>query len=227
MCERRQFAAKLGRMAREGHAGITGGGEDLEICYAQSAKMPDGAEDAQIGDIRDAYLRQLRKSADIDVMRMSTTCGPHKDDLLFRLDGRNIRVYGSQGQQRTAALALKIAQVGVMREETGHLPVLLLDDVMSELDSARQAHIPLSTWDAQAIITCTGRESAPAFGRPVAGGDAELGESDKSGESANGTDSDGGAEEAGEAGGAREAEEAGHGGRVYFFVSGGTVRREC
>jgi DNA replication and repair protein RecF len=257
MHERRQFALKLGSMARAGHAAITGGGEDLEIGYAQSVKMPgDGAGDSGsagvgagigagvgIGDIRDAYLQQLRKSADIDIMRMSTTYGPHKDDLSFRLDGRNIRVYGSQGQQRTAALALKMAQVGVMREETGHLPVLLLDDVMSELDSARQARMPLGAWEAQAVITCTDRDGgSPAFGPATpagatgpagaaVAGPAETVDTAGAEDTAVATRVERAAETAAavtkavENGGATDGTAAG-GGRAYFFVSGGTVRRE-
>jgi DNA replication and repair protein RecF len=226
-------------------SGAAGGGAGAQAGAGTGAGWaPRGAGDAgyagAIAAIRDAYLQQLRKSADVDIMRMSTTYGPHKDDLSFRLDGRNIRVYGSQGQQRTAALALKMAQIGVMEEETGFSPVLLLDDVMSELDSARQAQVPLGAGRAQAMITCTDRERVPAFGRlsGAARGEAEDAEKAARGEAAKAEkaghgaatklaagDGSGDSNSCGSSngnGGTRGAEAA----PVFICVSGGSARRE-
>lgn len=87
-----------------------------------------------------------------------TSCGPHRDDLSFLINGVDIRRYGSQGQQRTAALSLKLAEIGMIREKTGDTPVLLLDDVLSELDSDRQRYLLSSIQDIQTLITCTGVE---------------------------------------------------------------------
>ena len=88
---------------------------------------------------------------------MRTSIGPHRDDLVFLLNGRELSAYGSQGQQRTAVLALKLSEIQFIREETGENPVLLLDDVMGELDaSRRQALISyVEEHDVQTIITST------------------------------------------------------------------------
>ena len=88
---------------------------------------------------------------------MATQYGPHKDDITCTINGRNTRIYGSQGQQRTAALALKMAQVDVMTAEIGETPVLLLDDVMSELDAGRRLNISTNMKNSQTFITGTER----------------------------------------------------------------------
>ena len=85
-----------------------------------------------------------------------TEVGPHRDDILFMINGVDIRKYGSQGQQRTTALSLKLAEIELVKEITGDSPILLLDDVLSELDSNRQNYLLNSINDVQTIITCTG-----------------------------------------------------------------------
>ena len=95
-------------------------------------------------------------SYDNDLRLGSTTKGPHRDDLRFDLGGVDLRKFGSQGQQRTAALSLKLSEVTMMEKETGEKPVLLLDDVLSELDSRRQKDLLGSLSDTQTMITCTG-----------------------------------------------------------------------
>ena len=85
-----------------------------------------------------------------------TSVGPHRDDFSFIVNGLDIRKYGSQGQQRTAALSLKLSEIEIVKKLTGHVPVLLLDDVLSELDSKRQNYLLGSIGDIQTIITCTG-----------------------------------------------------------------------
>ena len=85
-----------------------------------------------------------------------TEVGPHRDDILFVINGVDIRKYGSQGQQRTTALSLKLAEIELVKEITGDNPILLLDDVLSELDSNRQNYLLNSINDVQTIITCTG-----------------------------------------------------------------------
>ena len=82
--------------------------------------------------------------------------GPHRDDFSFVVDGIDIRKYGSQGQQRTAALSLKLSEIEIVKKITGHVPVLLLDDVLSELDNNRQNYLLSTIGDIQTIITCTG-----------------------------------------------------------------------
>ena len=87
---------------------------------------------------------------------MTTNVGPHRDDLKFSIDGVDIRKYGSQGQQRTCALSLKLSEIKVVEDTIDDKPVLLLDDVLSELDSTRQNFLLNSLYDTQTIITCTG-----------------------------------------------------------------------
>ncbi len=88
-------------------------------------------------------------------MKMSGT-GPHRDDFLFMVGNVDIRKFGSQGQQRTAALSLKLAEIELVRQSIGDEPVLLLDDVLSELDSSRQNYLLDCIKDIQTVITCTG-----------------------------------------------------------------------
>ena len=84
-----------------------------------------------------------------------TSVGPHRDDLLLTLDGMDVRAYGSQGQQRTSALSLKLAELTIMKEATGEWPVLLLDDVMSELDPGRRRQLLSRLRGIQTLVTCT------------------------------------------------------------------------
>lgn len=88
----------------------------------------------------------------------STNVGPHRDDLCFTNQEMDLRKYGSQGQQRTCALALKLAEIEIVKQMTGDFPVLLLDDVLSELDRSRQNYLLDSIHDIQTIVTCTGLE---------------------------------------------------------------------
>ena len=87
-----------------------------------------------------------------------TSVGPHRDDFVFQINGNDARKYGSQGQQRTAALSLKLAEIELVKKITGDTPILLLDDVLSELDSNRQQLLLSGMGEIQTIITCTGLE---------------------------------------------------------------------
>ena len=100
-------------------------------------------------------LKALHDTREGDIRRGLTYIGPHKDDIALKLDGVDLRFYGSQGQQRTAALSLKLAQLELMKQDIGENPVLLLDDVMSELDPARQKHLLGYLNGLQSIITTT------------------------------------------------------------------------
>ena len=93
-----------------------------------------------------------------DLFQKVTTTGPHRDDVEFAIADIDIRKYGSQGQQRTAALSLKLAEIEIVKRVVRDLPVLLLDDVLSELDRNRQHYLLDSIKDIQTIITCTGLE---------------------------------------------------------------------
>ena len=98
----------------------------------------------------------VRKSRPQDMKQKTTLAGPHRDDISFVVNGIDIRRFGSQGQQRTAALSLKLAEIRLVEEEIHDTPVLLLDDVLSELDGSRQNYLLQSIHSIQTLITCTG-----------------------------------------------------------------------
>ena len=104
--------------------------------------------------MREALQEALYTSALDDIRRGFTTMGPHRDDLSVCLGDAPVRVYGSQGQQRTAALSLKLSELALLREEKGEPPVLLLDDVLSELDTRRQEFVLNRIGGGQTLITC-------------------------------------------------------------------------
>ena len=125
------------------HLEISGGKENLVLSY-----VPDTPAD-ELGE----KLDQVRAKD----MKLCTTCaGPHRDDLSFVINGADIRKFGSQGQQRTSALSLKLSEIELVKMVIHDTPVLLLDDVLSELDSSRQNYLLNSIHNIQTIITCTG-----------------------------------------------------------------------
>ena len=143
--QRRNYIEALSRTAEKVHGEITGSGESLSIRYAPSI----GAE--QPG----SFLEALRAGRDSDLRRMTTLIGPHRDDVSVLVNDRDARVYGSQGQQRTAALSMRLAELHIMRDELGEWPVLMLDDVMSELDPSRRRRLLERMEGIQTLVTCT------------------------------------------------------------------------
>lgn len=140
---REQFVEEIAPVINVLHREISNEREDVKLFYEKNISA-DGMREA------------LDFSFDNDMRLGSTTKGPHRDDLRFDLGDVDLRKYGSQGQQRTAALSLKLSEVSMMEKETGEKPVLLLDDVLSELDSRRQKDLLKSLSDTQTLITCTG-----------------------------------------------------------------------
>ena len=104
------------------------------------------------------FLEAILKARDTEKKQRITLVGPHRDDLLFQINGEDIRKFGSQGQKRTAALSLKLAEIELVKEKIEDYPILLLDDVFSELDKKRQNFLLDEISDVQSIITCTGLE---------------------------------------------------------------------
>ena len=102
------------------------------------------------------FSGMLEQNLDRDIRQKTTTTGPHRDDLSFMVNNIDIRKFGSQGQQRTAALSLKLSEIELVKRRTGDTPVLLLDDVLSELDGRRQNYLLNSIENIQTLITCTG-----------------------------------------------------------------------
>ena len=140
---RRKFAGDIAPIVSKMHESISGGRERLLLSYE-----PD------IDDI--FFYDELIRARDKDMRFGSTSVGPHRDDLKLLIDDVDIRKYGSQGQQRTCALSLKLSEIKLVEEAIGEKPVLLLDDVMSELDSKRQNDLLSSLLDMQILLTCTG-----------------------------------------------------------------------
>ena len=142
--ERRQiFIDQLNEIIQEIHTKLSGGREHLTIAYEKNAESNELEE-------------KIRKSRDKDIFSKQTTVGPHRDDISFIVNEIDIRKFGSQGQQRTAALSLKLSEIELVKKSIQDTPVLLLDDVLSELDSNRQNYLLNQIGDIQTIITCTG-----------------------------------------------------------------------
>lgn len=170
VCARRAAAiTQLDRIAADRHRDLTGGAERLRLAYQPSletgalaaGRSAEGTGLAPVGDwqrdrIAETFAAQLRASRPREINAGASLIGPHRDDMVFIMEGRDLRAYGSRGQQRTAALAVKLAEVAMMREATGEDPLLLLDDVMSELDALRRhALLDVLAQVGQAVITTT------------------------------------------------------------------------
>ena len=140
---RKQFVDELREIVSDIHYRISGGKEELFLKY-----------EPNIDDI--FFEDELSRAKEKDKKLCQTSVGPHRDDLLFSIGDVDIRKYGSQGQQRTSALSLKLSEIELVRKSISDTPVLLLDDVLSELDSSRQNYLLNNISDTQTIITCTG-----------------------------------------------------------------------
>lgn len=134
---REEFIKELNEIIKDIHFNISGEREVLRIEYEKS-------------NFKNAREEEIRQRA--------TLYGPHRDDIAFYINDIDLRKFGSQGQQRTAALALKLSEIELAKKKTGDCPILLLDDVLSELDGNRQEHLLEAIQNIQTIITCTGVE---------------------------------------------------------------------
>ncbi|MCC8101246.1 MAG: DNA replication/repair protein RecF [Clostridiales bacterium] len=140
---RRQFSERLGKLTGAIHEKLSGGRETLLVEYENDVEEED-------------FARKVSVNRERDINTRVSNAGPHRDDLCFLVDGVDIRKFGSQGQQRTAALSLKLSEIEIVKQSTREKPVLLLDDVLSELDSNRQRYLLDNIHDIQTMITCTG-----------------------------------------------------------------------
>jgi DNA replication and repair protein RecF len=157
MKKRQSFVKKLQYWAETIHKGITNDSESLQIRYAPSFEIEE-IEDESV--LFTHFMIKLSQVRDQELRRGITLVGPHRDDLLFYINEKEVQTYGSQGQQRTTALSLKLAEIELIHEEVGEYPLLLLDDVLSELDEHRQTQL-IRTFQqkVQTFITTTGLES--------------------------------------------------------------------
>jgi DNA replication and repair protein RecF len=161
MVERILFAERIRILSAAKHEQISGGKETL---FARYRTVPgiltdEIQQDPQkyADEIEKRLLSRWKTAHQDDYEKGSTGLGPHRDDLELSLDGDGMRAFASQGQQRSAALALKLAELTILLEETGEMPVLLLDDVFSELDAGRRRCLLSNMGDAQVFVTCTDR----------------------------------------------------------------------
>lgn len=143
--QRKMFINQLNDIILDIHKKLSGGKEDLFIKYEPNVKKED-------------FEERLTKSLERDINTKMTNVGPHRDDISFLIKNIDIRKFGSQGQQRTSALSLKLAEIQLVQKLINDKPILLLDDVLSELDRSRQNYLLNSIYEIQTIITCTGLE---------------------------------------------------------------------
>ena len=152
MSQRKRFIDNISEISRGIHNGITNSRENLKLEYDPNIKFKDDIEEQE-----KLFYDILKENYESDMRMRTTTRGPHKDDLEFYISSEgkeiNVRNFGSQGQQRTAALSLKLAEIDIIKKETGEYPILLLDDVLSELDIERQEYLIKTLAFSQLFIT--------------------------------------------------------------------------
>lgn len=146
--ERLKYIESLNKYGKEIHKDITLKKETIEFRYESSVK--------DLNNIREDFYKQLIRNRRKDIERGISTIGPHRDDFGVFINDVDTKSYGSQGQQRTAVLTMKFSSLKIIKEINGEYPVLLLDDVLSELDFNRKKYILSTIKDIQTIITCTG-----------------------------------------------------------------------
>lgn len=140
---REAFVERLNEIIYNIHHSLSGGKENLKIVYLKNCE-------------KENLMERLKINREKDLKLKTTSVGPHRDDLGFYFDDIDVRKFGSQGQQRCAALSLKLSEIELVKSTTGDTPILLLDDVLSELDKNRQNYLLNHIHDIQAMITCTG-----------------------------------------------------------------------
>jgi DNA replication and repair protein RecF len=157
---RRSFLSRLNVLAAQLHSLLSEGRDELEIRYLPSFPI-DGLTD--VSAIRDAFINQLALVSYDEKARGMTLVGPQRDDIVFNVSERDSKIFGSQGQQRTVALSVKLAERQLIEELVGEAPILLLDDVLSDLDDLRRRHLfeTIASTDSQTFVTCTNLRSFP------------------------------------------------------------------
>lgn len=140
---RQEFVEELNAIIFDIHKNLTGNKEEISLVYESDVSCED-------------FSDRLKKSREKDLKFRVTSVGPHRDDMCVKVNNIDIRKFGSQGQQRTAALSIKLSEIYLVKKIIKDTPILLLDDVLSELDSNRQNYLLNSIHDIQTLITCTG-----------------------------------------------------------------------
>lgn len=157
MAERMQYVNKLIPRVKEIYSGISKGREEIEIRYSPSVKLD--FENFSHSNAEEVFMAELKRTLHSDMRSGFTSAGPHRDDMNIEINGLSARAYGSQGQQRSAVLALKLAEAETLAGLSGEAPIVLLDDVMSELDQSRQDYLLNHLHGRQVFITCCSPET--------------------------------------------------------------------
>ncbi len=145
--KRSEFIAEINQIASQIHDDISAQKEKLQVIYEPNV-------------VAEEFGEKMLKYREKDILYQTTSIGPHRDDLTFLINGMDVKVYGSQGQQRSVVLSMKLAELNIMKRYIGEEPILLLDDVLSELDHNRQGDLFKYTQNIQTLITCTGIEQS-------------------------------------------------------------------
>ena len=159
---RARYCEKLGQLAQQYHGICSGGNETLGMLYHTVSSITDAFAPKSV--IFQQLMEHQEKHFQAELESCHCLSGPHKDDFEMLLNGRSLKSFGSQGQTRTAAIALKLSEREIIRNDTGEEPILLLDDVLSELDSGRQNFILNEIRSGQVIITCCETEKVTTAG---------------------------------------------------------------
>lgn len=152
---RLKYLESLNEHSKEIHRDITSGNEEIKFNYISTVK--------DLNNIQQSLLKSLEQNRKKDIEKKVTSVGPHRDDFSILLNDVDAKAFGSQGQQRTSVLTIKFASLRIIKEITGEYPVLLLDDVLSELDFNRKRYVLTSIRNIQTIITCTGIEDLTSY----------------------------------------------------------------
>lgn len=155
---RRQFLQQMEKWAQKLHQEITKDREVLTFKY--QSQIPEEQLDQSVEELYQQFQTLYEKQQTREVEQGTTLIGPHRDDVQFLVNDKDVQAFGSQGQQRTTALSVKLAEIDLMKAQTGEYPILLLDDVLSELDDLRQTHL-LKTFQnkVQTFLTTTSLEN--------------------------------------------------------------------
>lgn len=155
MLERNKFIERLDFFTRKNNSILTDNKEIIKIEYSPSIKCSNYQS---MENIKEIFKKTIKRLKNQEIKMGTTLCGPQRDDMKIIMNGNSIRIFGSQGQQRTAILSMKLAKLNIIEEQTGEKPILLLDDVMSELDNKRQDFLYNSIGNVQTFITTTKNE---------------------------------------------------------------------
>lgn len=150
-----EFIKRLACAAKRNHNMLSGNIEEMQIIYSSSIKINEFDDTEKI---KDNMVNELNRLKYVEIKRGTTLKGPHRDDYDIFINGMEVKSFGSQGQKRTVILSIKLSELEIIREETGEYPILLLDDVMSELDYKRREILFDSVKDIQTFITCTEKD---------------------------------------------------------------------